>query len=271
VFQDYVLFPNLDVADNIAFGLRSRGASRRSSRQAVQTWIDRLDLQGLEHHKPTQLSGGQAQRVALARALASDPDLLLLDEPLGALDVTTHNRLRRTLADHLTTFAGPRLLITHNPADAFLLAETVQVIEEGHVTQTGTPDEIRHHPATPYVADVAGVNLLSGTTEHGTITLDGSGHVLHTADTHISGPVLVAIQPRAIALYPEQPHGSPRNTWPTAIADIEPLRDTVRVYLTDPVPLTVDITPEAARELHLHADSPIWATVKATEVDVTEQ
>jgi len=271
VFQDYVLFPNLDVADNIAFAARSRGASRHSSRRAAQTWIDRLDLRGLERRRPAELSGGQAQRVALARALAREPDLLLLDEPLGALDVTTHNRLRRTLADHLATFGGPRLLITHNPADAFMLADSIQIIEEGRVTQTGTPDQIRHQPATPYVADVAGVNLLTGTTRDGTITLHGSSQVLHTADTHVTGPVLVTIQPRAIALYPEQPHGSPRNTWPTTIAGMEPLRDTVRVHLADPLALTVDITPEAARELHLHADSPIWATVKATEIDVTEQ
>ena len=111
--------------------------------------------------------------MALARALAADPDLLLLDEPLAALDVTTRARLRRSLAAHLAAHPGPRLLITHSPTGAFLLADRIVVLEEGRATQEGTPDEIRRHPRTPYAADLAGVNLLAGGAGDGVVTVGG--------------------------------------------------------------------------------------------------
>ena len=145
VFQDYVLFPHLTVEQNVAFGLRSRGVPRSAALERAASWLRRLDLDGLADRRPGDLSGGQAQRVAVARALVTEPDLLLLDEPLSALDVTTRVELRRTLAERLGQFDGPRLVITHDPSEAFLLADEIAVIEDGTVTQVGTRGR---HPAS---------------------------------------------------------------------------------------------------------------------------
>ncbi|MGF1599221.1 MAG: sulfate/molybdate ABC transporter ATP-binding protein [Acidimicrobiales bacterium] len=268
VFQRYLLFDHLDVVGNIAFGPAATGRSRRDARAVAQRWIETLDLDDLADRRPRQLSGGQAQRVALARALATEPDLLLLDEPLAALDVATRTHLRRTLAAHLDGYAGPRLLITHDPRDAFLLADRIHVLEDGRITQSGSPDDIRRRPATDYVAALAGVNLLTGTNHGGTLTLDRYPHTLQSADTHTDGPVLITIHPNAVALHAEQPHGSPRNTWSTTIATIEPLGDITRIVLGGPLPLSVDVTPAAISALHLAPGSAVWASVKATEISL---
>lgn len=268
VFQDYLLFDHLSVLDNVAFGLAARGFRRVTARNRARDWLETLDIAELADRHPPQLSGGQAQRVALARALAPEPSLLLLDEPLAALDVTTHARLRRVLRTHLVGYGGPRLLITHDPADAFLLADRIHIIEDGRLTQSGTPDEIRRHPATPYVADVAGINLISGTARRGEVTLEAGG-LLHAANTTLSGPVLVSVSPAAVALYPTKPHGSPRNTWEATIAAVEPLGETVRVHLGSPIPLTADITPGSADELHLEPGRTVWLSIKATELTLT--
>jgi molybdate transport system ATP-binding protein len=266
VFQDYSLFPHLSVAENVAFGLRSRGMNRNEARQKATTWLTRFDLNDLAGRKPRHLSGGQAQRVALARALATEPDLLLLDEPLSALDVTTRIQSRRLLADHLDQYPGPRLLITHDPTEAFLLADTIHVIENGVVTQVGTAEEIRLRPRTPYIADLAGSNLLAGHAAAGTVNI--AGHPIHIADTNIAGPLLLTIHPRAIALHRQQPEGSPRNAWPTTLTRIEHLGDRVRVQFGDPLPLTAEITSDAAQALHLKQGSPVWITIKATEIGI---
>ncbi|MCP3937381.1 MAG: ATP-binding cassette domain-containing protein [Actinomycetia bacterium] len=266
VFQRYLLFDHLDVIDNIAFGPAASGRRRREARAIAHKWIDALDLGELAHRHPDQLSGGQAQRVALARALATAPDLLLLDEPLAALDIATRTRLRQTLASHLEDFAGPRLMITHDPADAFLLADQVHILEDGRISQTGTPDDIRRRPATPYVAALAGLNLLTGSNAAGTLTLDDHPQKLQSANTHTAGRVLITIAPNAIALHTQQPHGSPRNAWQTSIATIEPLGEITRVTLDRPVPLSVDITPGARESMGLIQGTEIWASVKATEI-----
>ncbi len=270
VFQSYRLFDHLSVIDNIAFGLAPTRRSRRRARAEVAELVEAFDLGSLTNRKPSQLSGGQAQRVALARALAIEPDLLLLDEPLAALDVATRSQLRRFLAQHLARFAGPRLLITHDPTDANLLADEICIIEQGRVTQRGRPDELRRRPATPYVAELVGTNLLVGFNQGGTLDIDGADHQLQTADTSITGPVLITIAPNAIALHPEQPHGSPRNTWLTEVESIEPLGDTTRILLGGPLSLVADITPASTAKLGLAPGSSIWATIKATEIQVNE-
>lgn len=268
VFQDYLLFEHLSVVDNVAFGLTSTGTRAARARAGAREWIDRLELNDFADRKPSELSGGQAQRVALARALASEPDLLLLDEPLAALDITTRAELRRTLASHLRSYDGPRLLITHDPADAFLLADQIFVIEQGRITQSGSSNDIRQRPATEWAAALAGTNLLSGNNEAGVLTLADHPQTLLTADTHTAGPVLITIHPAAVALHLERPHGSPRNSWLTSVATVEPLGDTTRLSLADPLPIAVDITPAATAALGLRVGSPIWASVKATEIAV---
>lgn len=269
VFQQYLLFDHLTVLDNVAFGPMSRGEGRRAARTAARPWLAAMQLDEFADRRPRELSGGQAQRVAMARALASGPDLLLLDEPLAALDVATKSDLRRILATHLRSFDGPRLIITHDPTDAFLLADRIQIVENGRVTQTGTPADIRRRPATAYVAALAGTNLMTGTNTAGTLLLDGRTRTLQTSDTATSGPVLVTVHPTAIALHNEQPHGSPRNSWATSVATVEPLGDTTRVTLAEPLPLGVDVTPAAVAALGIEPGAQLWASVKATEVMVT--
>ncbi len=268
VFQRYLLFEHLDVLDNISFAPVMAGTRRSEARAAAHRWVADLGLDGLESRKPSQLSGGQAQRVAIARALASKPHVLLLDEPLAALDIETKASLRRLLKDTLDAFEGPRLLITHDPVDAFLLAERVLIIEDGKITQAGSPIDLAQRPATPYAAALAGLNLLAGENAGGSITLSDSAQGLATANTQMAGPVLVTINPNAIALHTDKPSGSPRNSWQTTIATVEGSGDITRVTLADPLPLNVDITPGAASSMQLEPGAPVWASIKATEVFV---
>ncbi|MCP3996950.1 MAG: ABC transporter ATP-binding protein [bacterium] len=266
VFQDYILFPHLSVLDNVAFGLAASGMRKPEARRAAAEVLDDLDLAEFTNRHPGDLSGGQAQRVALARALATSPDLLLLDEPLAALDVSTRSGLRHVLADHLGSFAGPRLLITHDPTEAFLLADEICVIEEGVVTQVGSPDEIRLRPRTAYAADLAGSNLLEGVAAAGVVSV--GDHRLTIADTTATGPVLATVHPRAISLHRQKPEGSPRNAWQTKITRIEHYGDRVRIQVGAPVPLTAEVTPRAVDVLRLDVADVVWMSIKATEVTV---
>ncbi len=266
VFQEYLLFPHLSVLENVAFGGRARGVARREVRRRASEWLERLGVADLAARRPGDLSGGQAQRVALARALAAEPRLLLLDEPLAALDATARVETRRLLADHLADFGGARLLITHDPTEAFLLADEIHVIEGGAVTQVGSADDIRLRPRTRYAADLAGSNLFAGDAAAGVVVTDG--HRLHVGDTAIAGPVLATAHPRAIALHSRRPEGSPRNMWETAVARVEHYGDRVRVQTGGPLPLTAEITPGAETALGLRAGSPVWVSIKATEIGV---
>jgi molybdate transport system ATP-binding protein len=269
VFQEHRLFGHMSVLDNVAFGPRSAGRSRAQARRAAEHWIELLGVSALSGRRPGELSGGEAQKVAIARTLAAEPDVLLLDEPLAALDVTTRSDVRRVLRDQLDSFAGPRLLVTHDPSDAFLLADRLFVIESGRVTQSGAPDEIRRAPATPYVAALAGTNLYVGTAAGGSVLLSAHDHAFTITDPTLAGPVLLTVHPTAVSLHPDRPSGSQRNTWHTTVELIEPLGDIVRITLADPVPMAVDVTPGAVASLGLQPASPIWAAVKATEITVS--
>jgi molybdate transport system ATP-binding protein len=170
LFQDYLLFPHLSALDNVAFGLRTRGWSRREARAAAAAWLGRVGMGGCEHARPRALSGGQAQRVALARALAADPRLLLLDEPLAALDAGSREELRVELGRHLASFAGTCLLVTHDPLEAAALADQVVVLEEGGVKQAGTIADVAAHPASRYVEGLVEHGLLPGRGRDGSAT-----------------------------------------------------------------------------------------------------
>jgi molybdate transport system ATP-binding protein len=196
--------------------------------------------------------------------LATEPRLLLLDEPLAALDAGARSGVRRDLRRHLTTFDGARLLVTHDPIDAYALAERVVIIEAGRVVQAGTLADVSARPRSRYVADLVGVNLLTGTGHDGVITTTFGGRIV-PADV-MEGASLAVIQPHAVALYLSPPEGSPRNVWPVTVTDIDRHTDRVRVRLDGEVPLVAEITPAALDALALRPGDRVWATVKATEI-----
>jgi molybdate transport system ATP-binding protein len=266
VFQDYLLFPHLSVLENVAFGLRSRGTKSQEAANKAREWLDRVGLISYAKAKPDALSGGQRQRVALARALAPDPRLLLLDEPLSALDVTTRAEVRRDLRQHLASFPGLRLVVTHDPLEAAALADRLVVMENGRLVQTGSPAEVTEHPRSQYVADLVGVNLLRGRADQGSVRLP-SGPVVAVAGAE-SGEVFAVIHPRAIALHRQRPEGSPRNVWAGRITGIELMGGRVRVRIDGDVPVVAEVTQAALRELGLEEGGDVWLSFKATEVGV---
>jgi molybdate transport system ATP-binding protein len=277
VFQDYRLFPHLTVLDNVAFAARSRGARRAAARAGAVGWLDRLRIRELADRRPAQLSGGQAQRVALARALAAQPRLLLLDEPLAALDAATRLHVRAELREHLADFGGPCLVVTHDPLEALVLADRILVLEGGRVVQEGEPAQVARRPATQYVARLMGLNLYAGALADpatGRVELDAGG-TLHAAahetddeaPADLAGRVLVAVAPTAIALHASEPApGSPRNVWPGTVTGIELLTDRVRVAVDGRPGALVDVTAAAVAALRLAVGQRVWLTAKATEV-----
>jgi molybdate transport system ATP-binding protein len=266
VFQDHLLFPHLSVVDNVAFGLRTRGVGRHAAREAAAAWLRRVGIGDLADRRPAALSGGQGQRAALARALVGDPALLLLDEPLSALDARTRLTVRAELRHHLADYRGSTVLVTHDPVDAMALADRVVVVEDGGVVQSGPPADVARHPRTDYVARLVGLSLLPGTAEGRTVRLD-SGGVVAVAE-EASGPVFAAVRPESVGIYLSRPDGSPRNVWPARLAGATPHGTSVRCELAGEVPLVADVTAAAFAELGLGPGSPVWAVVKASEVVV---
>ena len=264
VFQDLLLFPHLSVLDNVAFGPRARGVAKRAANTAAATWIDRVGLTDLAGARPADISGGQAQRVALARALVDDPQVLLLDEPLAALDAATRASVRRDLRGHLRDFDGATVLVTHDPLDALALADHVVVLEHGRATQRGTIAEVATRPRTPYVAELLGVNLLHGEGDGNRVTLP-SGVVVATGGP-VAGPSLALIRPSSIALHLTRPATSARNLWRLTIVGFDLLGDRVRVRMAGQLDLVAEITPSALAELALIEGTEVWASAKATDI-----
>jgi molybdate transport system ATP-binding protein len=271
VFQDYLLFPRLSAVENVAFGLRARGVPKHQARQQALAWLERLDLTDQAKARPRTLSGGQAQRVALARALATSPRLLLLDEPLAALDVRARMRVRSDLRRHLASFPGARVLVTHDPVDAMVLAERLIVLESGRISQAGTVSDVARHPRSGYVAELVGVTLLEGRRAGEHVVRLASGGELTVADPLPADDVAVAVRPQAVALHRAHPEGSPRNIWPATVVDLQAERDRVRVELAGPVPLAAEVTPAAVAALDIAPGTAVWATVKAVDLVAYER
>jgi molybdate transport system ATP-binding protein len=263
VFQDYLLFPHLSAVDNVAFGPRCRGVPKAQARQQAREWLRRVGLADHAGKKPRRLSGGQAQRVALARALATEPRLLLLDEPLAALDARTRLETRADLRGRLRDHRGATVLVTHDPLDAMMLADRLIIVEDGRVVQTGDAAAITSRPRTDYVARLVGLNLYRGTAEGHTVRVTAD-FALTTASEQ-RGAVFVAFPPSAVALYARRPDGSPRNTWEARIEAVAQQGDRLRIELSGPVAAAADVTPAAAVELGLTTGRRVWATVKAHE------
>jgi len=222
VFQDYRLFPHLSARDNVAFGLRAQGMARPVAAERAMRLLDRVGLAGAHRLRPHQLSGGQAQRVALARALAADPRLLLLDEPLAALDVEIRAEVRRVLRDVVAEFGGPCLLVTHDPTEALTLANSIVVLEAGRVVQTGDARSIATRPRTPYVARLVGVNLLRGRLDGATLDVAGGGRLVCASRAHSPREVTATIRPSAVTLATSPPQAvSARNHWPGRVESID--------------------------------------------------
>jgi molybdate transport system ATP-binding protein len=264
VFQDYLLFPHLSALENVAFGLRARGSSKVGARTAASEWLARVGLADMADRKPAGLSGGQAQRVALARALAFRPSLLLLDEPLAALDAATRGDVRRDLRRHLDGFDGATVLVTHDPVDAYALADRVVVIEDGAVVQEGSLADVAAHPRSRYVAELVGINLLTGHVSDDVFRTASGGDVVVVEA--VDGDAFAAIRPQAISLHRTRPEGSQRNVWQLHVGDIDQQHDRVRVRLLGDVALVAEITPAAITALGIRPGDDVWAAVKATEV-----
>ncbi|MFD3452268.1 ABC transporter ATP-binding protein [Streptomyces sp. NPDC058691] len=265
VFQDYLLFPHLSALDNVAFGPRCQGLPKARARAEAAAWLERMGLAEHAAARPRRLSGGQAQRVALARALATRPRLLLLDEPLAALDARTRLEVRSQLRRQLAEFEAVAVLVTHDPLDAMVLADRLVVIEHGRAVQEGTPAEVARRPRTDYIAHLVGLNLYRGEADGRVVTL-GGGPAITTAD-ELTGPAFAAFPPDAVTLYRERPAGaSARNLWHGRVVGLESRGDRIRVDVDGELPLAADLSTAATAELDLHPGAEAWATVKAAQV-----
>ncbi|WP_223774455.1 ABC transporter permease [Streptomyces sp. 135] len=269
--QEGALFPHLSALGNTAYGLRAQGVRRARARHEAQAWLDRLGVGHLAHRRPAQLSGGQAQRVALARALAARPRLLLLDEPLAALDQTTRAHVRHTLRRHLDGFGGVCLVVTHDPVEAVSLADRVLVLDDGRTLQDAPPAEVTRHPRSPWVARMLGRNAWPCTAAaDGTLVLAGEGRLV-VADPPAEGTrALAVIAPEAVSVHRGRPEGSPRNVWRGTVREITAAGSRLRVLIVSgqAPDLVAEITPQAAAELGLVDGAEVWTSVKATEVTV---
>jgi molybdate transport system ATP-binding protein len=271
VAQDYALFPHLTVEQNVAFGLRAGGASRKTIGSRVAGALRRAGIADLGGRRPSMLSGGQQQRAALARALVLDPRLLLLDEPLAALDLQTRRVIRSELRELLHALGCVTLYVTHSPIEALVLGDRIVVIEAGRVSQTGTRDDLLRYPRSRYVAELMGTNLFAGSLHAGlgdTTVRTGDGD-LAVSDPGDPGEVFVTVDPRQITIHPHPPEGSAQNVFVGPILELAPEPPSggrIRVVLgTRPV-LVAEVTREAVAGLALREGLTVHASFKATGI-----
>jgi molybdate transport system ATP-binding protein len=253
VFQDYALFPHLTVRQNVEY----------ARRHAADEYLDRFGIRHLERAHPGRLSGGERQRVALARALARDPEILLLDEPLSALDAHTKIEVRSELQQLLADLEIPTLLVTHDFEDAAALAGQVGVLVEGKVRQTGSPSDLVANPADAFVASFTGANLLQGQPhsagDHTAGVLLDDGTLVATSDGDEG--VMVAVYPWDITISTTRPDDSAMNVIAGAITAITELGNRARITVG---PLTAEITVDSLRRLGLQPGQHAYASFKAT-------
>jgi molybdate transport system ATP-binding protein len=267
VFQEYALFAHLPAWRNVAYGLR--GMPRAERRARAQDLLERFGIGALADARPGTLSGGERQRVALARALAPRPDVLLLDEPLSALDTRTRGAAGRELGAVLREADVPALLVTHDFTEAALLGDRVAVMDAGRIAQEGTAAELAAAPATAFVADLTGAVVLTGTASPGAggltrVELDGGGSV--TATDPGEGRVAVSVYPWEIALEPAGTvaAGSAQNHLSVDVVSVTAIGNRVRVGLAAPQPLTAEVTGPAVDALGLAPGQRVVASWKAT-------
>ena len=283
LMQDPLLFPHLTAIGNVTFAAR-RHADRSEARPRARRWLAEVGADDLADRAPDELSGGQAQLVALARALAAEPEVLLLDEPLAGLDVagaaTARSVLRRLLAAESRT----ALLITHDLIDVLTLADRVLVLEAGKVVESGRVADVLVAPRSDFGARIAGVNLVrgrmvgpgtlcdaAGMNWHGVIAAEDSGSPAREPITMRQECVAV-FAPAGVAVYREQPHGSPRNSVRVRIAALETTGGVVRVRAAAQADgaagLSADVTPESVAEMRLQVGEQVWFTVKTQAVGI---
>ena len=270
VFQDHLLFPHLSVLDNVAFGPRSRGMTKSFAAERARYWLNRLSLAEFAGSRPSTLSGGQSQRVALARALATEPRLLLLDEPTAALDVTQRGLVRSELRSHLGTYGGSCIIVTHDPLEAASVADRLVILEGGRMVQSATFADVYRRPRTPFVAELIGRNLLHGEAGKGWLSLRG-GPVLVAPEAAL-GARNAVISPSDIVLSSARPSDPKCVAWSTTIVEVTLHGDCARLRLEsrggspDGVAALVPIADFAARPLTHGAT--VWASVDPDRVDV---
>ena len=267
VFQHYALFPHLSAWQNVAYPLR--GLSRPERRTRALELLERFGLRELADARPHTLSGGERQRVAVARALARGPDVLLLDEPLSALDARTRAAAARELGGVLRDSEAPTLLVTHDFAEAAQLGDRVGIIDRGRVVQLGTPSELAATPRSAFVADFTGAVVLTGVARAGAagvtrVELDGGGAI--TSTDAGEGTVAASVYPWEIEIEPAgtEPHGSAENRLAAEVLSITTVGSRVRLGLVGPQPLVAEVTLASVERLGLRPGGRVVAVWKAS-------
>jgi molybdate transport system ATP-binding protein len=267
LFQEYALFPHLTAWRNVAFGLEH--LPREERRERAERMLERFGVRELAGVRPAELSGGERQRVALARALIRDPRVLLLDEPLSALDARTRGHAGRELVATVSEVGVPTVLVTHDFAEAALLADEVAVIDRGRLVQRGSPSELSSRPASAFVADFAGATVLSGVARAGeggltVVDLDGGGTIAST--DRADGPVSAAVYPWEVAIEPAGAagEGSALNHLPAVVTSITEIGNRARLGLRASQPLAAEVASASVARLGLAPGASVVAVFKAT-------
>ena len=271
--QQALLFPHMSVVANVAYAPRCKGRSRSDAREIARRWLEAVDAEHLADRRPAQLSGGQAQRVAVARALAAEPRVLLLDEPMSALDVSAAPAVRGLLRSILRADRRTAVIVTHDLLDALAVANKVVIIERGRIVESGPVREVLTAPRSEFAARIAGVNLISGVVvEPGVIRTSWGATVSGVGDAEVNTSAVALFQPAAVSVHLDPPHASPRNVIPATIAEMDINGNTVRVRGADQpdgsTGLSADITAAAAADLDLAPGQDVYFVVKAQEVNL---